>query len=170
MKVMVVPEAKFVLWFRCTSPCGPVMRTTLLRIAKHGGLAAAGLVIFGLLFGQLAEMWIDSQAPVRSGPILIGEDAHTSASTEVASKAEGIRWRMPLAMAGWGFVLVAAYELLTSLWRRPEVPLTPVDPNQANAEEELIQQILRDAEFNATNLSNTPAPIGELKNATESPA
>lgn len=146
------------------------MRTTLIRIAKHGGLVAAGLWIFGILFGQLAGLWVDSQAPVRSGPILTGEPVDLQARTEGALVAESIRWRMPFAMAGWGFLLVAAFELLASLWRRPEVPLTPVDPNQANAEEELMQQLLHEAELKATNLSNTPAPIGELKNTSESPA
>lgn len=146
------------------------MRTTLLRIAKHGGLVAAGLWIFGVLFGQLAGLWVDSQAPARNGPILTGEPVEPNAKSEGELFAESVRWRVPFAMAGWGFLLVAGFELLASLWRRPEVPLIPVDPDQANAEEELMQQLLREAEFKATNLSNTPAPVGELKDATESPA
>ena len=146
------------------------MRTTLIRIAKHGGLVAAGLWIFGILFGQLAGLWVDSQAPVRNGPILSGEHVEPNAQSEGELFAESVRWRVPFAMAGWGFLLVAGFELLIGIWRRPEVPLTPVDPNQANAEEELMQQLLREAEFKATNLSNTPAPVGELKDATESPA
>lgn len=146
------------------------MRTTLLRIAKHGGLVAAGLWIFGILFGQLAGLWMDAQAPVRNGPIQAGDTVEVNAQSEGELFAENVRWRVPFAMAGWGFLLVAGFELLAGIWRRPEVPLTPVDPDRANAEEELMQQLLRDAELKATNLSNTPAPIGELKNATESPA
>lgn len=146
------------------------MRTTLIRIAKHGGLVAAGLWIFGILFGQLAGLWVDSQAPVRNGPVLTGEPVDPGSKSEGELFAEGIRWRVPFAMAGWGFLLVAAFELLAGIWRRPEVPLTPVDPHRANAEEEMIQQLLREADRNATNLSNTPAPIGELKNTSETPA
>jgi hypothetical protein len=146
------------------------MRTTLLRIAKHGGLVAAGLWIFGVMFGQLAGLWVDSQAPVRNGPILSGEPIDPKLKSEGELFAESVRWRVPFAMAGWGFLFVAAFELMAGMWRRPEPPQTPVDPQQANAEEELIQQLLRDAEQNATNLSNTPAPIGELKNPSETVA
>jgi hypothetical protein len=146
------------------------MRTTLLRIAKHGGLVAAGLWIFGILFGQLAGLMIDSQAPVRNGPVLTGEPVNPQAKSEGTLFAERVRWRVAFAMAGWGFLLVAAFELLAGIWRRPPVPLTPVDPQQAKADEELMQLLLRDTEFKATNLSNTPAPVGELKNASESPA
>ena len=143
------------------------MRTTLLRIAKHGGLVAAGLWIFGILFGQLAGLWMDSQAPVRNGPILTGELVDPSAKSEGEVFAERVRWRVPFAMAGWGFLLVTAFELLAGIWRRPVVPLAPVDPAQAFNEEEIIQQLLREAEQKTTNLSNTPAPIGELKNTSE---
>ena len=146
------------------------MRTTLIRIAKHGGLVAAGLWIFGIMFGQLAGLWMDSQAPVRNGPILTGELVDPNAKSGGEVFAESVRWRVPFAMAGWGFLLVATFELLAGIWRRPEVSPAKIDPRQANAEEEMIQQLLREAEFKVTNLSNTPAPVGELKNASESPA
>jgi hypothetical protein len=133
------------------------MRTTLLRILKHGVPVAVGLYVVGYLFAQTASMWVGGPPP-RVGPVM-----QTGGEPTAAPVVEGMTWRVPLAMAGWGLLLVAGYELLAGMWRRPsesitdQTSVTTTEPSEA-----AVQEFLREAEAKATNLANTPAPIGTL--------
>lgn len=133
------------------------MRTTLFRILKHGGIVAAGLFVVGYMFGQLATVWVGGST-VRGGPVMVTGD--TAPAPPVV---EGLKWRVPLTMAGWGFLLVSGYELLAGMWRRPtERPPDKTSVTEADASEAAVQEFLREAEAKATNLANTPAPVGTL--------
>ena len=133
------------------------MRTTSLRILKHGSLVAGALIIFGMMFGQIAGMWVSSQTVPRTGPVL---EAGISEKANLPDPlAEGLKWRMPLAMAGWGFGIVTVFELLGGMWRKPsEGNSLIISSEKATESEDLVQQFLREAEANATNLADTPAP------------
>ena len=132
------------------------MRTTLIRILKNGGLVAGVLLIIGAMFGQIAGMWVASQTPARVG--LVQESGNAERVSNGDSLATSLHWKMPLAMAGWGFALVAGFELVTSILRQPKTVTASIAKPTADDAEEMVQQFLKDAEAKATNLADTPAP------------
>jgi hypothetical protein len=108
------------------------MHPVLKRILINGGLTAAVLGGVGLLFAQLAAGWASSN--VKPSP---GEEA--------ASVPESIRVNVPLMMAFWGFVFVAAAELV--LWRlRGHKPPAPPAEKQPDETEKLLNELLERAE------------------------
>ena len=79
------------------------MHPILKRIALNGGLTAALLAVLGLVFAEMAGMW------------LAGEAARPGTSGELPSVNASLRERVPLMMAVWGFAFVAVSELV--MWR-----------------------------------------------------
>jgi hypothetical protein len=115
-------------------PDEKAMTQLLKKIARNGLIAAAILAVVGFGFAEIASLWMTWQ----SGRGAAGE----------AATAQSLRYRLPVAMAGWGFVFVALTESLLHLWRgrRPK-PADEPAPAQAQAPAAvLIEQILRQAE------------------------
>lgn len=129
------------------------MQTTRRRILKNGLIVAGALAVIGMLFGQLAEIWLSSQSTPRLGPMLDDEVV-----AKATADAPGMSWRVPLAMAFWGFVLVVAFEMMAGFWRKPVVTSTTNRPLSTDAAELAVQQFLREAEAKAANLDQTPLP------------
>jgi ABC-type phosphate transport system auxiliary subunit len=77
---------------------------------------------------------------------------------KATADAPGMSWRVPLAMAFWGFVLVVAFEMMAGFWRKPVVMSTTNRPLSTDAAELAVQQFLREAEAKAANLDQTPLP------------
>ena len=127
------------------------MRRYLLKLLKTGLPTAAILAIFGYVFAQFAGMWYVSESGGRNSPV--GAD-------EIASTLE---WRLPLTMAGWGFALVALFEGVLSLWRKPvsaQPVVVPVDET-----EQLLLKLLEEADAaeaerqKRIELAQTPLPL-----------
>ena len=108
------------------------MRLFLTQLLKNGLPTAALLAFFGYLFAQFAGMWYASESAGRPSPV--GAD-------DIAAALE---WRLPLTMAAWGFGLVALFEGVLSLWRKP-VPSKPAAP-AADDTEQLLLKLLEEAE------------------------
>jgi hypothetical protein len=118
------------------------------RIAVNGLGAAAVLALLGLGFGELAALSLAAQTPDRVVPV-------ETATTPVANPAaDALRSRVPAMMALWGFVLVAAGELVLARRRRPTPPPEPAMPDPAVL---LLEQLLREAESKAGPSPSRPA-------------
>lgn len=142
------------------------MQPTMIRILKHGLPTAVALFALGYLLSEMAAVWVHAQAPpgrpVTAEPGLGGGQPADATAEEVAA---AIRRRVPLAMAGWGFALVAGMELLLWAWRRrhPAPPPGPaVGPPSAADVDTLLRQLLEKAEADrslqaAVDVA-TPAP------------
>jgi len=108
------------------------MNPVLRRILLHGGLTAGLLAVVGLLFAEMAGMWVGTGATT------------TPASAELnPAVGPAIRYRVPLMMAFWGFVFVAAGELVLSRFRRPAPPKPAEPPDET---EKLLNELLAQAE------------------------
>lgn len=107
------------------------MLSTPARILRHGIPAALILGCLGIVYAQFAGVWFQNK---------IGEREAPSGGAEVT---DALQWRMPLAMAGWGFGVVAAIELVTGLWRKP-IPSEAIKP--VPDAEELLSKLLDEAE------------------------
>lgn len=117
------------------------MRQVLRRIAVNGGLAALTLGVVGLLFAELAGMWLAAES---TGP-RPGMGAPPAATSNDPLQTM-LTHRIPLAMALWGFVFVAACELTIHFWRgkRPGTQaLTATEPDPA---EVLLEELMRQAD------------------------
>ncbi len=114
------------------------MRRLFLRIALNGGLAAAVLGLIGLLYAELAGLaFAAGRAPERFGPVEVGVPPPPPPDDITPT----LRTRVPLAMAGGGFLFVAACEGLLYWWRghpaekKTKAPRpTAVDPERQIAE------------------------------------
>lgn len=124
--------------------------TTRQRIVAHGLMAAAALAVIGVMYAQLAGMWVGAHAAARTSPP--DGDAVTAALT----------WRLPLLMAAAGFLFVLAGEGLLALWRPPAPPHAP-KPTPDQEAEALLQKLLKEAEQNP---ATTPMPRGEHTTAS----
>jgi hypothetical protein len=108
------------------------MHPVVKRILVHGGLAAGILAFLGLFF---AELTITGTAgTVRPGSANLNPPLPDS-----------LRYRVPLTMAGAGFLFVAVGELIASRFRRPAPAPKPADPQHDDAER-LLNELLAQAE------------------------
>jgi hypothetical protein len=133
------------------------MRPLLLRVLKRGLPAAAILAVFGYLMAELTRMWVSSQSAV------IDPDV-----------TQPLRYRMPLAMAAWGFLLVAFFEGVAALLRggKPAMPARRVPPVPTEDEvEQLLNQLLQqaDAAEAARAGKSNPSPCPGTPPAENSP-
>lgn len=115
------------------------MRELFYRIAIHGGLTAFVLGIVGIMFAELASIWLAGSPGIRTntGEPIAGTDAD-------GSVAEVLRARVPLLMAAWGFAFVAIGELVVHLWRRRSRSANPAPP--PDEAERLLEEILSQVE------------------------
>ena len=109
------------------------MRPYLLKLLKTGVPTAAGLGVVGYAFAQFAGMWYVSEA---GGRTAIGAN----------DIAEALEWRLPATMAAWGFGLVALFEGILSIWRKPPTTAPPAGANPVDETEQLLLKLLEEAE------------------------
>lgn len=125
------------------------MPPTLIRILKNGLPAAAFLAFVGYLMAEVAGVWFDSQVP--PPPVDPSEGRFVPPTGEDVSGT--LRFRLPLAMGFWGFLLVAVFELVLRFWRGPNITRTkiperargPLPPPEDDVEA-LLNQLLQQAE------------------------
>jgi hypothetical protein len=126
------------------------------RIAIHGGMTALVLGIVGLMFAEMASMWIAASRPSRA------------VAKESPPDTSAMRLRLPLIMAISGFVFVAASEMALHHLRkrRPQVAPTPPPIDQT---EQLLNELIAKEEAKAAasqatmalppaSSDNTPTP------------
>lgn len=116
------------------------MRPVLRRIAVHGSLTAVVLGVVGLVFAELGSVWLSASPGTRqaTGGAVDAPDAD-------GTLREQLRRRVPVFMAVWGFVFVAAGEGLRHVLvgRKPAVPPPAPQPDDA---EKLLLELLAQAE------------------------
>jgi hypothetical protein len=128
------------------------MRRYLLTLLKNGLPTAAILAILGSGLAQFAGICYASAAGGRGSSV---------GATEIARAFE---WRLPLMMAAWGFGLVALFEGVLALLRKPvpaQHPVAIVDET-----EQLLLKLLEEADVAEAErqmkmaLAQTPMPKG----------
>ena len=109
------------------------MHPVLKRILLNGGVCAGLLALIGVVFMEL------------SGVLALGGTARPGSADLNPQLPDSLRYRVPLTMAGAGFLFVAACELV--MWRlRGNKPpaVKPAEP-QPDAEK-LLNELLAQAE------------------------
>ena len=109
------------------------MHPVLKRILLNGGFAAGILALVGVLFAQLAGMWVVGSA--RPGAPDLNPPLEDS-----------LRYRVPLTMAAAGFLFVALSELVLWAVRGEKKPLTKPAERQPDEAEKLLNELLAQAE------------------------
>lgn len=123
------------------------MQPVLRRIAIHGGLTALALALIGLMFANMASMWMAASQSSRA-TVRYGQD-----------DAAKLSRRVPVMMALWGFGFVAIGELVLYRFRRNRKPTPPVPAPSPDPAEMLLEELLAQAEASAGSPpSGQPAP------------
>lgn len=122
------------------------MTSTLRRIAIHGGMAAIVLGIIGLMFAELATMWMTVSLTGRGSAKTVPPD--TSA----------MRQRLPVIMALAGFAFVTVGELALYRLRKNRLPPLAPAPPAPDSTERLLEELLSKAEANSNGPENAVAP------------
>lgn len=141
------------------------MRDVLRRIAIHGGLTALFLGMLGFMFAELASIWLSGSPGVRVGT---GEPI-ASTDTEGAVSSS-LRSRVPFLMAVWGFLFIAAAELVVHGCRGRRKP--PAPPPQPDEAEKLLEELLSQVESKAASAPEPEAvrPDAEAPGPLASPS
>jgi hypothetical protein len=136
---------------------GFAMRPVLLRALKRGLLTAAILAVLGYVLADLAGMWLSTQSAAARDDF-----------------AQSLRYRMPLTMAAWGFLLVAFFEGVATLLRGGKraiparrVPAVPTEDEVEQLLHQLLQQA--DAAEAARAGKSNPSPCPSTPPAENSP-
>jgi hypothetical protein len=112
------------------------MHRVLKRIAVNGLITALILGGIGLLYAELAGLWLTGS----------GNRVSPQTDTEIQS---AIRQRVPLRMAMWGFVFIAVAEVGLYLWRgEPPVKDAKAAKGAPRPDEAelLLEELLKQAE------------------------
>ena len=109
------------------------MHPVLKRILVQGGLTAGLLAIIGVAFSELTGVW--NVGGVRPGT----EDLNPKLP-------DSLRYRIPLTMAGIGFLFVALGELVLWRMRGSKPPPTQTAEKPADDAEKLLNELLAQAE------------------------
>jgi hypothetical protein len=125
------------------------MHPLVKRILVNSLIAGSLLAVMGYGLAELGRLWLTAQAPARAVP---------GAPPVPETAPPDMAWRVPVSMAGWGigFVIVSELFLWFVLKRRP-VPKAPPAPPAPDPAEQLLEQLLREAEAKQA-LTTTPVP------------
>ncbi len=125
------------------------MHPVLKRILISGGLTAGILGLVGLLFAELASVWT------------AGNTGKPGSADLNPTLPPDLKYRVPLTMAGGGFLFVAVCELLGFWFRKPKPASTPAKPGAPDDAEKLLNELLAQAEAKMAAEAQTPAPAGD---------
>jgi len=137
------------------------------RILIHGLLTAGILALVGMMFAEIAGMWMTANTGgVRPG----SEDLNPPVE-------EKLRYRIPLTMAIGGFLFIAVAEIIAERIRRRRPPAQPTQP-QPDETERLLNELLAQAEAKAaaeaaaksaeTGVSNQESGVSSQQSETPS--
>ena len=137
------------------------MQRVWKRIALHGLLTAFILGVLGVVFAELASIWMASAAPARTAPV-----GGRAAGAEGLPAA--VRTRVPLTMAAFGFAFVAVGELLLYAVRGDKpVPVKKVVADGASPDtaERLLEELLQQADAAMEKEKANKTPQGDAAHA-----
>jgi hypothetical protein len=127
------------------------MHPILKRILLNGGFAATILAFVGVLFAELAGMWVAGSA-------------RSSSPDLNAQLNDALRYRVPLTMAAAGFLFVAVSELVLWAVRGEKKPLIKPAERPQDEAEKLLNELLEQAESKMAQEAETQkADSSELK-------
>ena len=109
------------------------MHPVAKRIIIHGGLTAGVLTLIGLMFAEMAGIWTAGN---------IGKPNSDDLNPPIT---DSLRYRVPLTLAGAGFLFVAVGELIGSRLRQKKLAAQPAPPQPDDAEK-LLNELLAQAE------------------------
>lgn len=122
------------------------MHPVVKRIVTSGGLTAAILGLVGLLFAELASLWT------------AGNTGKPGSADLNPTLPPELKYRVPLTMAGGGFLFVAVCELLGYWFRKPKPAAAPAKPGAQDDAEKLLNELLAQAEAKMVAEGRNPAP------------
>jgi hypothetical protein len=111
------------------------MHPVAKRILVNGGAAAGVLALVGVLFTELASVWMAGSA-----------GKPNSADLNPPLMNDALRYRVPLTMAGAGFLFVAVSELVLFAVRGEKKPAAKPAERQPDEAEKLLNELLAQAE------------------------
>ncbi|MFO0825979.1 MAG: hypothetical protein U0792_23150 [Gemmataceae bacterium] len=124
------------------------MHPLLQRIVINGVLTAVFLAVIGAVIGQIGSVFMLSSQTNSAEP-----DAH-NADAEIA---HAIQYRMPLMLAGYGFIFVAIGEVILHFWRGRKPPTPAASAAQPQNTEQMLQELLAKAEAEENARSDAQA-------------
>jgi hypothetical protein len=129
------------------------MRSLLLRILKNGLMTAVLLGALGYALGEFATTVLESNAPPR-----MTSDAPPAQQSNVL--ATDLKARMPLTLAGWGFALITAIELVRFVVRggKSEATPKPAPPPVTDETAKLLNELLAKADAERKLAAACPTP------------
>jgi hypothetical protein len=134
-----------------------LMNPLMRRIAIHGGMAAIFLGVIGLMFAEMASVWIAASLPTRG------------AMKAAAPDTGAIRFRLPLLMASSGFAFVAIGELVLHRIRKNRANPGLSQQPTPNETERLLNELIAKEEAKAANSQGTVAPAAPSSENTTTP-
>ncbi|MFO0802247.1 MAG: hypothetical protein U0791_03890 [Gemmataceae bacterium] len=125
------------------------MSPLLKRILVNGTLTAATLAVVGVGYAELAGLFLAAKAPTRASiEAPLAEDTH--------GLADSLYTRVPATMALWGFLFVAAGEVVLDRVRKKK-PAPVADPKPDTALL-LLEEILAKVEAERATVAANPSP------------
>ncbi len=109
------------------------MHPVAKRIIVHGGLTAGVLALIGFMFAEMAGIWT------------AGSTGKPNSADLNPSVTDSLRYRIPLTLAGAGFLFVAVGELIGARLRKNKLAAQPAQP-QPDDTEKLLNELLAQAE------------------------
>ena len=125
------------------------MREVYRRIAINGILTAIILAVVGVVIGEMSATAMQMPVGTRATIKKPEQDAATTAA------ANELRYRVPVMMAAWGFLVVAGFEVIRHRLRgrRPTPPPAPSVPDET---EKLLEELLSQAEARSGVAATNP--------------
>jgi len=124
------------------------MSPLLKRILVNGTLTAAMLAVVGVGYAELAGLFLAAKAPMRAtADAPVAEDAEPMAGS--------LHTRVPVMMALWGFLFVAAGELILHRFRKQTPPAPPAEP-RPDAALILLEEIMAKVEAERSSVAASP--------------
>jgi hypothetical protein len=137
------------------------MNKLVKRIAQNGLATALVLGVIGFGFAYVAAAWIS---------MAVGGGADRLAADEAAN-LEALRYRLPLAMAGGGFLVIAITEIVLYLMRGdPPEPAKKASEPAPDAAELLLEALLQEAESKQQAVGPSPSPAVSDNTPVPSPS
>jgi hypothetical protein len=126
------------------------MSPLLKRILVNGTLTAAMLAVVGVGYAELAGLFLAARTPMRA-------TVEAPAADDADPLAGSLQARVPVMMAVWGFLFVAAGELIVHRFRKKAPPAPPAEP-QPDAATVLLEEIMAKVEAERATVAASTTP------------